>query len=156
MFWVPSPPRGCAAHPRVNRAPENPRLLPQGTLTRFTSGPPEFPYCREEMHISRALHLPSRTASEAFSLETNIHPAQKHVIEFPPPTGLNGEGNGNPLHYSCLENSMDRGAWTATVHGVAKSQTRPKRLSTTSLIGLSAHSTDKKAEARSGQVHGRL
>ena len=33
-----------------------------------------------------------------------------------------GEGNGNPLQYSCLENSMDRGAWRATVHGVAKSQ----------------------------------
>ena len=34
-----------------------------------------------------------------------------------------GEGNGNPLQYSCLENSMDRGSWQATVHGVAKSQT---------------------------------
>ena len=34
-----------------------------------------------------------------------------------------GAGNGNPLQYSCLENSMDRGAWWATVHGVAKSQT---------------------------------
>ena len=34
-----------------------------------------------------------------------------------------GEGNGNALQYSCLENSMDRGAWRATVHGVAKSQT---------------------------------
>ena len=33
-----------------------------------------------------------------------------------------GEGNGNPLQYSCLENSMDRGAWQATVHGVPKSQ----------------------------------
>jgi len=33
------------------------------------------------------------------------------------------EGNGNPLQYSCLENPMDRGAWWATVHGVAKSQT---------------------------------
>ena len=31
-----------------------------------------------------------------------------------------GEGNGNPLHYSCLENFMDRGAWQATVHLVAK------------------------------------
>ena len=31
-----------------------------------------------------------------------------------------GEGNGNPLQYSCLENSMDRGAWQATVHGVAE------------------------------------
>ena len=34
-----------------------------------------------------------------------------------------GEGNGNPLQYSCLENSMDGGAWWATVHGVAKSWT---------------------------------
>ena len=33
-----------------------------------------------------------------------------------------GEGNGNPLQYSCLENSMDRGAWWAPVHGVAKSR----------------------------------
>ena len=35
-----------------------------------------------------------------------------------------GEGNGNPLQYSCLENPMERGAWRATVHGVTKSQTR--------------------------------
>ena len=34
-----------------------------------------------------------------------------------------GEGNGYPLQYSCLENSMDRGAWQATFHGVTKSQT---------------------------------
>ena len=35
-----------------------------------------------------------------------------------------GEGNGNPLQYSCLENPMDRGAWWATVHGVAKNRTQ--------------------------------
>ena len=35
-----------------------------------------------------------------------------------------GEGNGNPLQYSCLENPMNRGAWRATVHGVAESHTR--------------------------------
>ena len=35
-----------------------------------------------------------------------------------------GEGNGNPLQCSCLENAMDGGAWWATVHGGAKSQTR--------------------------------
>ena len=34
-----------------------------------------------------------------------------------------GGGNGNPLQYSCLENPMDRGAWRATVHGVAESDT---------------------------------
>ena len=35
-----------------------------------------------------------------------------------------GGGHGNPLQYSCLENSMGRGAWQATVHGVTKSQAR--------------------------------
>ena len=35
-----------------------------------------------------------------------------------------GEGNGNSIQYSCPENSMDRGAWQATVHGVTESQTR--------------------------------
>ena len=34
---------------------------------------------------------------------------------------LGGEGNGNPLQYSCLENPVDRGAWWAAVHGVAQS-----------------------------------
>ena len=35
-----------------------------------------------------------------------------------------GEGNGNPLHYPCLENLMDRGAWWDAVHGVTKSRAR--------------------------------
>ena len=41
-----------------------------------------------------------------------------------------GGGNENPLQYSCLKSSMERGAWQATVHGVTKSQTRLKGLST--------------------------
>ena len=41
-----------------------------------------------------------------------------------------GEGNSNPFQYSCLENSMDRGAWWATVHRVAKSKTQLKQWST--------------------------
>ena len=43
-----------------------------------------------------------------------------------------GEGNGNPLQCSCLENPRDRGAWWAAVSGVAQSQTRLKRLSSSS------------------------
>ena len=43
-----------------------------------------------------------------------------------------GEGNGNPLQCSCLENPRDGGAWWAAVSGVAQSQTRLKRLSSSS------------------------
>ena len=39
-----------------------------------------------------------------------------------------GEGNGNPLHYSCLENPVDRGAWWATVHGGHKESDKTERL----------------------------
>ena len=46
-----------------------------------------------------------------------------------------GGGHGSPLQYSCLESSMDRGAWRATVHSVAVSQTRLKRLSTQYIVG---------------------
>ena len=45
-----------------------------------------------------------------------------------------GEGNGNPLQCSCLENPRDGGAWWAAVYGVAQSQTRLKRLSSSSSI----------------------
>ena len=44
---------------------------------------------------------------------------------------LPGEGNGNPLQYSCLENPMDRGAWWAAVHGIPKSRTQLSDLSFT-------------------------
>ena len=43
-----------------------------------------------------------------------------------------GEGNGNPLQCSCLENPRDRGAWWAAVYGVAQSRTRLKRLGSSS------------------------
>jgi len=43
-----------------------------------------------------------------------------------------GEGNGNPLQYSCLENPRDGGAWWAAIYGVAQSWTRLKRLSSSS------------------------
>ena len=45
---------------------------------------------------------------------------------------LQGEGNGNPLQYPCLEKPRDRGAWWAAIYGVTQSQTRLKRLSSSS------------------------
>ena len=49
----------------------------------------------------------------------------RDVVSIPalPPGRFTGEGNGNPLQYSCLENFTDRGAWQATVQRVTKSQT---------------------------------
>ena len=47
-----------------------------------------------------------------------------------------GGGNGNPLQYSCLENSIGRGAWWATVHGVTKSQTQLCHLQTVTVLLL--------------------
>ena len=72
--------------------------------------------------------------SSLFSINKQILPCGSHgkesvcnVGESGSIPGLGrslGEGNGNPLQYSCLENPMDRGAWEATVHGAAKSRTQ--------------------------------
>ena len=56
-----------------------------------------------------------------------------------------GEGNGNPLQYSCLENPMDRGAWWAVVYGVAQSWTQLKRLSSSSSSSSSSRDKGKSA-----------
>ena len=57
--------------------------------------------------------------AELSALYSNFLPAISHMVVY-----MSGEGNGNPLQYSCLENAMDREAWQATVHEVAKSQTQ--------------------------------
>ena len=61
-----------------------------------------------------------------------------------------GEGNSNPLQYSCLENPMDRGAWWATVHGVAKSRTRLSDFTFTFIL-LGFSSLQKDLETFSSQ-----
>ena len=53
----------------------------------------------------------------------------------------NGEGNGNPLQCSCLENPKDRGPWCAAVYGVAQSQTRLERLSSSSSCAVLSRSS---------------
>ena len=52
-----------------------------------------------------------------------------------------GEGNGNTLQYSCLENPTDRGTWEATVHGVAKRQTRLSDFTFTIGVGQEIYGT---------------
>ena len=59
-----------------------------------------------------------------------------------------GEGNGNPLQYSCLENSMDGGAWLTTIHGVAKSRTQLSNF-TGSQAGMPGREQFSKGQAKS-------
>ena len=54
-----------------------------------------------------------------------------------------GEGNGNPLQYSCLENPRDGGAWWAAVYGVPQSRTQLKRLSSSSSSSSSSNTVDQ-------------
>ena len=63
-----------------------------------------------------------------------------------------GEGNGTPLQYSCLENPMDGGAWWATVHGVAKSQTRLSNFPFT----FHVHALEKEMENHSSVLAWRI
>ena len=63
-----------------------------------------------------------------------------------------GEGNGNPLQCSCLENPRDRGARWAAVYGVAQSQTRLKRLSSSSSSGLLRWLSGKESTCQSRRL----
>ena len=65
---------------------------------------------------------------------------------------MHGEGNGNPLQCSCLENPRDGGAWWAAVYGVTQSRTRPKRLSSSS----SARYTDRSPFKTQSSAEGHL
>ena len=65
------------------------------------------------------------TASKPFSSDGKVSAYNAGDLGSIPGSGRSpGEGNDNPLQYSCLENPMDGGAWGAIVHGVAKSRTR--------------------------------
>ena len=68
--------------------------------------------------------LPSMGSHRVGHDWSNLAAAAAVALVFIVSSPHNGEGNGTPLQYSCLENPMNRGAWWATVHGVAKSQTR--------------------------------
>ena len=78
-------------------------------------------------HLSLILYLrfPLFTHGAPLVAQTmkNLPVMQDIWVQISPGSGRYWEENGNPLQYSCLENSMDRGAWRAIVHGVTKGQT---------------------------------
>ena len=71
---------------------------------------------------AQVVHLTSQVALVVKNLPANAGDL-RDVGSIPGKGRSSGGGNGNPLQYSCLENPMDRGAWCATIHGVAQSRT---------------------------------
>ena len=88
---------------------------------------------RNHLHspiLTTAKKKSEREIKESISFTTTTKRIKYLGINLPQET--NGEGNGSPLHCSCLENPRDRGAWWAAAYGVAQSQTWLKRLRSSS------------------------
>ena len=73
--------------------------------------------------MGRGIHNSSFTGGLNYILGRPWWLSGKNTASIPGSGSCPGEGNGNPLQYSCLENPMDRGAWWATVLGIAESDT---------------------------------
>ena len=97
----------CGQRPCITEAPGT---CPPCLETQLSTGDSVTPPRKEQ---GAHCHL------KQYVIYTNILRKSEHLHAF----YMHGEGNGNPLQDSCLENPMDGGAWWATVHGVTKSRT---------------------------------
>ena len=86
----------------------------------------------EEDQVSDLGNSVSQWFHQSWALSLSLLCHLPHCLFTETHSKMLGEGNGNPLQYSCLENPVARGAWWAAVHGVAQSQTRLKWLSSSS------------------------
>ena len=91
----------------------------------------EFLLLPEPEHAVGILHCRASTGI-ALTVHLTLDELPNIVGICDSPSHLTGEGNGNPLQCSCLENPRDGGAWWAAVYGVAQSRTRLKRLNSSS------------------------
>ena len=91
---------------------------------------------QESLHLSSTTKLESQVRLGYCSINTILILLVETVIVYILVYIYIGEGNGTPLQYSCLENPMDGGVWRAAVHGVAKSQTWLKRLSSSKAVWI--------------------
>ena len=95
------------------------------TRGTWSSPPPIVSVCSSDIHpASTACHGSGGGGSFPGGSEGKVSACSAGDLGSIPGSGRSpGEGNGNPLQYSCLENPMDGGAWQTTVHGIAKSRT---------------------------------
>ena len=99
------------------------RTLPPTHYYGFSTTPPLLPHSLPSLiHWNLPFCFPRSSDSKASACNAG------DMGSIPGSGRSPGEGHGNPLQYSCLENPMDKGAWQATVHGVPRSQTRWKQL----------------------------
>ena len=114
-----------SAWSRTERMLERESLLPERPVGVETSGITVNRYQAMRPQSQVTIVTTRATVDSQVALVVNNPPANTGDIRDAgsiPGSGRSpGGGHGNPLHYSCLENPMDRGAWRATVHRVAKS-----------------------------------
>ena len=128
---------GVSQRKRVRSLEAIPRKYPRdsGWSQRGVYGIPEANHRRGQWHPTPVL-LPGKSHGRRSLVgcspwgrkESDM--TERLHFHFSP--SCTGEGNGNPLQCSCLENPRDKGAWWAVVYGVAQSRTRLKRLSSSS------------------------
>ena len=91
-------------------------------MKRYREIKQTFTFTGNKLQVNVSLQVPLSFPGGSDSKESACSAGDLALI---PGLGRSpGEGNGNPLQYSCLENPMNGGAWQAALHGVAKSQTR--------------------------------
>ena len=90
---------------------------------RLQSAPTDPKPGRKYIHTANLPHAYTSWASQVTQMIKNLPASARDLVLIPESGRSPGGGNGNPPLYSCLGNPMDRGAWCATVHGVAKSWT---------------------------------
>ena len=81
-------------------------------------------FCKDLVYIYKPHGFPGASDAKESTCNVGDQGSMVQMGSIPGSGKSPGEGNGNPLQYSCLEDPMDRGAWQAAIHGVSKSQTR--------------------------------
>ena len=113
----------------VNSMTLEPSRLQFIGVTKSQTGLSVHAHVYIHIHVCMCIYMPSQVALMVRNPASNAGDVEMQVQSLGWDDPLEKGGHGSPLRYSCLENSMDRGVWQVTIHGVAKSQIWMKWLS---------------------------